>query len=377
VPNPARRVRCASAAYRGSIGGVPRGPQDGIDEQHVLSPDCWVHDAVEVRLSPIEGHGLFSRRDLPAGTVVARLGGRLVSDQELDVLIAGAERDPDHRYVDSIAVDDGTNLLIRPGQSIHFGNHSCDPNLWHIDAFTLAAKRGVVAGEELTIDYATQTANPKVRINCHCRSSLCRGTVTGEDWRLGELRERYGDHWVPAVLRRIAASTPDLLSVEGPRREGATIDLRPVQELASTVSRVLERLRHDLDQLVPGVEFEHIGATSLPDGFTKGDVDVNLRVGRERFDQVVAALSRRFELAQPQNWTSTYASFADDRRDLPVGIQVTVEGSDEDFLVMLRDRLRNDARLRQRYNRIKQENAPAGEDAYWRAKNDLLRQILE
>ena len=29
--------------------------------------------------------------------------------------------------------------------------------MWHVDAFTLAVRRDIAAGEELTIDYATQT----------------------------------------------------------------------------------------------------------------------------------------------------------------------------------------------------------------------------
>jgi len=168
--------------------------------------DCWLHEAVEARPSSIEGRGLFAVQDLLAGTVVARLGGRLVSDAELERLIVDADSDPRRPYVDSIAVEDGTNLLIPPGQPIHFGNHGCDPNLWHVGPFTLAARRDIAAGEELTIDYATQTANPRVRLDCCCGSSRCRGTVTGEDWRLGELRERYGEHWVPVVLHKIAAS---------------------------------------------------------------------------------------------------------------------------------------------------------------------------
>jgi uncharacterized protein len=170
----------------------------------VPQPDCWMHEAVEVRPSPIEGHGLFATQDLPAGAVVAGLGGQLVSDEELERRIAKAERDPDGPYIDSIAVQDDTNLVILPGQPIHFGNHSCDPNLWHVEPFTLATRRDIEAGEELTIDYATQTANPQVRIPCCCGSSRCRGTVTGDDWRLSELQQRYGDHWVPAVLHKIA-----------------------------------------------------------------------------------------------------------------------------------------------------------------------------
>jgi hypothetical protein len=32
---------------------------------------------------------------------------------------------------------------------------------------------------------------------------VCRQVITGEDWRRPDLRARYGDHWVPALLDRI------------------------------------------------------------------------------------------------------------------------------------------------------------------------------
>ena len=44
---------------------------------------CWLHPGVEVRESPIEGRGLFATEPIKAGSVVARLGGRLVSGLEL------------------------------------------------------------------------------------------------------------------------------------------------------------------------------------------------------------------------------------------------------------------------------------------------------
>jgi GrpB-like predicted nucleotidyltransferase (UPF0157 family)/GNAT superfamily N-acetyltransferase len=155
------------------------------------------------------------------------------------------------------------------------------------------------------------------------------------------------------------------------------IELRPVTDLASDVDALLRELRRDLRLLVPGVVLEHIGATSMPDSITKGDVDVNLRVAPQRFDSVVAALAARFDVAQPQNWSGTYASFSDTRRGLPLGIQVTVAGSDDDFLVELRDRMREDPDLRRRYDAVKRANAPAGHDAYWQAKNDFLRRVRD
>jgi GrpB-like predicted nucleotidyltransferase (UPF0157 family)/GNAT superfamily N-acetyltransferase len=157
--------------------------------------------------------------------------------------------------------------------------------------------------------------------------------------------------------------------------EEVPIELRAVEELATDTESVLAELRRDLRVAAPGVEVEHIGGTSMPDGITKGDVDVNLRVDHDRFDHVVVALSTRFDIAQPQNWTGTFASFSDTRQGFPLGIQVTVIGSDDDFLVELRDRLRADPELRHEYDEIKRMNAGAGRDAYWRAKNDFLRRV--
>jgi GrpB-like predicted nucleotidyltransferase (UPF0157 family)/N-acetylglutamate synthase-like GNAT family acetyltransferase len=151
------------------------------------------------------------------------------------------------------------------------------------------------------------------------------------------------------------------------------IDLRPVVDLAGDVETVLADVRRELRVLAPGVDVEHVGATSMPDGVTKGDVDVNLRVAGDRFDPLVAALSTRFDVAQPGNWSGTFASFSDTRCGVPLGIQVTVTGSEDDFLVDLRDRMREDPELRRHYDETKRANAASGRAAYWHAKDDFLR----
>jgi SET domain-containing protein len=163
-------------------------------------PDCWLHPAVAVAPSPIHGEGLFARAPIAAGTVVSRLGGRLVSGTELRRLLA----DPHGVYIDTIAVADDAHLVLPPGRPNGKGNHSCDPNLWWVDAYRLAARRDIPAGEELTNDYATSTGLEDFRMTCRCGSALCRAEVTGRDWRLRQLRDRYGAHWIPALLRRMS-----------------------------------------------------------------------------------------------------------------------------------------------------------------------------
>jgi hypothetical protein len=156
----------------------------------------WLHPDVEVRRSAIEGSGLFATRPIPAGTVVARLSGRVVSTAELRQLLDVATD-----YVDTIGIDDDQHLVLPPGQPIHFGNHSCDPSMWHVDAYTLAARRDLAVGAELTVDYASQTTESAFRMDCRCGAATCRGVITGDDWRHVD----FEGHAVPAVLRQSPA----------------------------------------------------------------------------------------------------------------------------------------------------------------------------
>jgi hypothetical protein len=154
----------------------------------------WLHRSVEVRPSTIAGRGLFATSDLPAGTVVSRLGGRLVSTEELTSAMTSAVG-----YVDSIVVDEDWHLLLAAGSDNRFGNHSCDPNLGWVDEYTLATMVNVPTGRELLSDYAMSTADPDYLLRCHCESYRCRQMVAGDDWRIPQLQIRYRGWWVPYV----------------------------------------------------------------------------------------------------------------------------------------------------------------------------------
>jgi len=117
----------------------------------------WIDDRLAVGDSRIAGRGLFFAEDVPQDTVVVRLGGTLVTSIELERLIAAAVADPALPYVDTITVYDDAHLVLPAGTPVHFGNHSCDPTLWHVGPYELATRYDVHAGEEATIDYATQS----------------------------------------------------------------------------------------------------------------------------------------------------------------------------------------------------------------------------
>ncbi len=155
------------------------------------------------------------------------------------------------------------------------------------------------------------------------------------------------------------------------------MELYDVEELRAAAEDAVATIRARIRGWFPDLAVEHVGATSLPSGKTKGDVDVALRPSADTFPEVVAILEAHFEVAQPENWRPTFASFSDPEASLPLGIQVSVLGSDDDVLVALRDKLCEDSRARKAYDRCKQEAASATSDEYWQAKDRFLRRLLD
>jgi hypothetical protein len=162
--------------------------------------ECWLHPEAAVGPSLIAGRGLLAGASISAGAVVSRLGGRLVSGADLRALLEAAEG-----YVDTISVDEDIHLVLPPGTPNHFANHSCEPNLGWSDEYTLVALRDIAAGEELTHDYATSTADPAFVLWCHCETYRCRQVIEGTDWQIPQLQKRYAGQWIPYLQRRIDA----------------------------------------------------------------------------------------------------------------------------------------------------------------------------
>jgi uncharacterized protein len=159
----------------------------------------WLNPKLIVRESRIAGLGLFAIAPVERGEECCHLAGELMTDERFRVHVASRAR------YSALAVDERLNLVQSDDDPATKGNHSCDPNMWLADTLTVVARRPIAAGDEATIDYASLTVEATWSMECKCGSPLCREIVTGDDWRLPELRARYEGHWSPFIERRIRA----------------------------------------------------------------------------------------------------------------------------------------------------------------------------
>lgn len=169
----------------------------------------WFSPGVEKRSSGIQGRGLFATRDLAAGTIVAVKGGAILD-------AAGLAAVRDEISPAEIQIEDDLYIAPRNAAEVEANllclNHSCRPNVGVRGQITFVAMRDVMRGEELTIDYAMIDGDPAERMSCACGAEGCRGTITGEDWRLPELRQRYRGFFSRYLAERIARLDRDATS---------------------------------------------------------------------------------------------------------------------------------------------------------------------
>jgi hypothetical protein len=164
----------------------------------------WLDERIEIRESSVHGRGAFATAAIPEGQVVTVWAHSILNAQQTDNVQSGET----HRRANGSYVWFPTCWVPVDGYDVaeEYLNHSCDPNVWLEDEVTLSTRRAVSPGEELTSDYAlwelkSDYVSPW---ECKCRSSLCRGRFTGQDWKLPELQHRYAGHFHPAIEARIA-----------------------------------------------------------------------------------------------------------------------------------------------------------------------------
>lgn len=171
-------------------------------------PTSWYDPRVEILPSGIQGGGMRVLAAIRAGETVGIIGGTPMTDAEFAVFRATVQRYNAAQIGENLHLVD---LIQTPDQVAGSLNHSCDSNLWMNDEVTMVARRDIAAGEELTIDYALMTSDPTWRLDrpCQCGSPVCRRSVTGDDWRLPEVRRRYAGHFAPFLNVRIHTLVSD------------------------------------------------------------------------------------------------------------------------------------------------------------------------
>lgn len=158
-------------------------------------PSSYLSPKLQGRPKTI-GNGIFAKEPLAQGELLAVFGG-VVYPWEAFITLPERER--------SLSLQVEENLFLVPDKigEGDYVNHSCDPNAGLSGQIALVAMRDIQPGEEVCFDYAMSDTTPYDEFDCECGASNCRRRVSGDDWRIAALQQRYAGYFTPYVQRRI------------------------------------------------------------------------------------------------------------------------------------------------------------------------------
>ncbi len=162
-----------------------------------IKNESWIDPRVEIRNSFIHNKGMFAKKLIKKGEIIIVWGGEII--RQKDILSGKYRKDGIVQIEDGIFLGD---LLSSDKNMDEFTNHSCDSNLWMDNEITLSARRDILPGEEITVDYAL-FAWVDMQNFCNCGSPLCRKIITNEDWKLNDVQKRYFGHFSPFLNKKI------------------------------------------------------------------------------------------------------------------------------------------------------------------------------
>ncbi|HZI82553.1 MAG TPA: SET domain-containing protein, partial [Casimicrobiaceae bacterium] len=152
---------------------------------------------------PIEGRGLFARRRIRKGEIVAIKGGHVYDERTLARVKARIAASY-IQIADGVFI--GALTAAELARNKVFINHSCEPNLGIRGQIVFVALRDIAASEELTYDWAMEE-NQRARTRCRCGARRCRGVLTGRDWTIPRLQRRYRGYFSSYLEDKIRAAS--------------------------------------------------------------------------------------------------------------------------------------------------------------------------
>ena len=169
-----------------------------MDIQNFGTTKSYLAPQLEARSHPDKGgNGVFARESVSESTLLAVWTGVVIDEEQLETV-------PPHIRAYVAQIEETLYLVsLPPIEPADYINHSCQPNAGMSGQIGIVALRDIEPGEEICIDYAMCDGSPYDEFRCSCETPGCRGHVTGNDWMLAELQERYHGYFSPYLQRRI------------------------------------------------------------------------------------------------------------------------------------------------------------------------------
>lgn len=158
---------------------------------------------------------------------------------------------------------------------------------------------------------------------------------------------------------------------------GAGMRFQEPAEFVDQLNQIFCEVRNRVLHALPDSDVDHIGSSAIEGTISKGDLDILVRVGKERFEESIAAVEQLgFQIKEGTLRTESLCMLVTTEFGKDVAIQLVARGTEfEDFL-QFRDKLNGDPNLVREYNQLKRDSVGLDPARYREKKSAFIERVL-
>ena len=148
------------------------------------------------------------------------------------------------------------------------------------------------------------------------------------------------------------------------------------EEYQTFNEKLFFRYKSKIEEVLPEARVEHIGASSISTAISKGDLDIFVGVEAFELERTVQLLLTLGFQEKADTLRTPELCMLESSSTEEVAIQVVTNGSEFEFFLIFRDKLRSNIGLVQQYNELKLSCKGLSQDAYRLKKSAFIEQVL-
>ncbi len=167
----------------------------------MINKKSYVSNKIELRESNLAGKGLFAKQKISKDELLVDFSkgpGKIINDAKANILY--------RKHIDYMLQIDFDKYFAATNkkelEEADYLNHSCGPNAGIKGSLRFVAMRDIRKNEEITFDYAMSESSD-YRFDCKCGKKTCRKIITGDDWKLKNIQNKYKGYFSVYLKKEI------------------------------------------------------------------------------------------------------------------------------------------------------------------------------
>ncbi|MBM4950880.1 GrpB family protein [Vibrio parahaemolyticus] len=157
---------------------------------------------------------------------------------------------------------------------------------------------------------------------------------------------------------------------------GENTQFYKADEYQASCENLYRKYELQISALLPSAIIEHIGASSIPNAVSKGDLDILVGVNGNELEKAVKLLSTLGFNEKSDTLRTPELCMLESSSGEDVAFQVVANGSGFDLFVRFRDKLRESSELVQQYNELKMSCIGWAHEEYRQKKSAFIERVL-